>query len=147
VVELRTSAAASKDELIHGLNQDMAAEWGRVLATLRLVTSGHPEVTESMRHALTERIKREIDHVRDLASAVVELGGEPTHLPRDYPHHDDLSLTFRLHAEIERELAERYDQRAALAETFGENHLAEKLRRMAHAKRESVAASCTEFAM
>ena len=110
---------ATKQELIDGLNTDLAGEFQAVI-TYRLFAS---MATGLHRHEVREffesEIPDELEHAKYLADTVVALGGEPTREPLPVEVTDDLREMFEMALKAETETIKRYEERVQQAEALG----------------------------
>lgn len=118
---------AQRQQLIDGLNEDLAAEYQAVIFYLvgaQLMTGAHrPELKE----LFEAEIQDEIGHAQFLAGKIISLGGEPTTEPRPVDLGDSNRERIELALEAETETIERYERRARLAEEAGETGLQVRL--------------------
>lgn len=114
-------------ELIDGLNEDLAAEYQAVIHYLvgaEMMTGGNrPELKEFFEG----EVQDELGHARFLASKIIALGGEPTTEPADVElgssNREQLEIALR----AEKETIQRYKQRTKQAEAAGETGLTVRL--------------------
>lgn len=110
---------ATKQELIDGLNTDLAAEFQAVI-TYRLFAS---MATGLHRHEVREffesEISDELEHAKYLADKVVALGGEPATEPLPVEVTSDLREMFEMALKAETETIQRYEERVRQADALG----------------------------
>lgn len=113
----------TRDELLDGLNLDLAAELQAVI-TYRLFAS---LATGPYRHEIREffesEIPDELEHARFLADKIVALGGEPATEPLPVEITRDNRRMFEIALQAERDTIQRYEERIRQAETLGETGL------------------------
>lgn len=116
-----------KQELIDGLNEDLAAEYQAIIFynTAAQLMSGinRPE----LKALFEEEVQDELGHAEFLAHKVVALGGDPTTQPMPV----EVGANNREHVEIalqaEKDTIERYHRRVEQAEAAGETGLKVRL--------------------
>ena len=122
--------AVTLDDLLEGLNMDLAAEFQAVM-TYRLFAS---LTTGPYRHEIREffesEIPDELEHARFLADKIVALGGEPTTEPLPVEITRDNREMFEIAQQAESDTIERYEERVRQAEALGETGLKVRLEDM-----------------
>lgn len=121
----------SKQELIDGLNQDLAAEWGTIMRYTYQAGKSFGLVGAELREILQEEVQDELGHAAFLTDVIVDLGGEPSTTPKSFAKPDDLRAMLELDLKMEMQDVEHYTQRAEQAEALGEVELKVKLEEMA----------------
>lgn len=114
-------------ELIDGLNEDLAAEFQAVIHYLvgaeMMTGPNRPE----LKNFFEAEIQDELGHAQFLAAKIRSLGGEPTTEPADV----ELGASNREQLEIalraEKETIQRYKERVEQAEAAGETGLTVRL--------------------
>lgn len=109
-----------RQELIDGLNEDLAAEYQAVIFYLvgaQLMTGGNRPELKGLFEA---EIQDEIGHAQFLAGKIIALGGEPTTQPRPVELGSSNRDRIELALDAESETIERYERRARQAEEAGE---------------------------
>jgi bacterioferritin len=74
-----------------------------------------------------QEIPDELGHASYLTDVIVDLGGEPTTKPQDFPKPDSLKAMIELDLEMELQDVENYSQRAQQAEELGMTELKVRL--------------------
>lgn len=118
-------------ELIRGLNQDLAAEWGTVIRYTYQSSQAAGLEGEKLRDMLSREISDELGHARFLTDVIVDLGGEPVTTPQKFDRPDGLKEMLNLDLELEMKDVENYAERAELAGELGLPGLKVKLEEMA----------------
>lgn len=117
----------TRQELIDGLNEDLAAEYQAVIHYLvgaELMTGhGRPELKEFF---MTE-IQDELGHAQFLANKIVTLGGTPVTTPAPVRLGKSNREQLEIALEAEKETIERYRKRVEQAEAAGEPGLKVRL--------------------
>ena len=121
----------SKEDLIRGLNEDLAAELGTVIRYTYQSSKAVGFVGAELREILEGEIADELGHAAFLMDVIVDLGGEPTTTPRPFDKPDGLKAMLELDLEMEKQDVEHYRAHAALAEDLGLVELQMKLEEMA----------------
>lgn len=121
----------SREALINGLNEDLAAELGTVIRYTYQSSKAMGLVGAELREILEGEIADELGHASFLMDVIVDLGGEPTTTPRAFDKPEGLKAMLELDLEMERHDVEHYMQHAALAEGLGLIELKMKLEEMA----------------
>lgn len=121
----------SKETLIQGLNQDLAAEWGTIMRYTYQSGKAFGLRGAELRDILEQEIQDELGHATFLTDVIVDLGGEPTTTPNEFAKPDDLKVMLELDLKMELQDVENYNQHARLAEELGEVELKVRLEEMA----------------
>ncbi len=112
-----------KKELIKGLNQDLAGEYGAIIQYLTYAA----KATGPHRPQLVEFYESEIvdeqGHAKFLANKIVALGGEPTTTPDEQPAPQGNREMLEAVLAAERQAVADYTERAKQAEEFGDKGL------------------------
>lgn len=120
-------ADTTRQELIDGLNQDLAAEYQAIIHYLvgaELMTGhGRPELKEFF----AAEIQDELGHAQFLANKIVALGGTPATSPAPVRIGKSNREQLEIALEAEKETIERYRKRAEQAEAAGEAGLKVRL--------------------
>jgi len=118
-------------ELIRGLNEDLAAEWGTVIRYTYQSSQAVGLEGEKLRDMLSREISDELGHARFLTDVIVDLGGEPSTKPQRFERPDGLKAMLSLDLELEMKDVENYAERAKQADELGLPGLKVKLEEMA----------------
>ena len=121
----------SKETLIRGLNEDLAAEWGTVIRYTYQAGKAFGLLGAELRELFQEESQDELGHAAFLTDVIVDLGGEPTTTPKEFAKPADLKSMLELDLQMELQDVENYIQHAKLAEELGEVELKLKLEEMA----------------
>ena len=110
---------ATTQELIDGLNTDLAGEFQAII-TYRLFASMATGVhRHEVREFFESEIPDELEHAKYLADKVVALGGEPTTEPLPVEVTDNLREMFEMALKAETETIQRYEERVRQADALG----------------------------
>ena len=121
----------SKEALIKGLNEDLAAELGTVIRYTYQSGKAMGFAGFELREILEDEIADELGHAAFLMDVIVDLGGEPTTMPLQFDKPEGLKAMLELDLEMEKQDVENYRTHAALAEDLGMVELQMKLEEMA----------------
>jgi bacterioferritin len=121
----------TKEQLIKGLNEDLAAEWGTVIRYMYQAAKSFGVLGLEMRELFEEEIEDELGHAAFLTDVIIDLGGEPTTTPREFDKPDTLKAMLALDLEMEKGDVENYMKHAELASELGLIELEMKLEEMA----------------
>jgi bacterioferritin len=121
----------SLQELIKGLNEDLAAEWGTVMRYTYQAGKSFGILGIELREMLAEEVQDELGHAAFLTDVIVDLGGEPTTTPREFPKPEGLKQMLELDLQMEKQDIENYRKHAQIADELGLVELQMKLEEMA----------------
>lgn len=122
---------ATRDELIRGLNEDLAAELGTIIRYNYQAGLADGPVGEHVREILREEVSDELGHAAFLTDVIVDLGGEPTTEPMPFEKPVSLRGMLELDLSMEQADVERYSKHARIAEELNEVELKVKLEEIA----------------
>jgi bacterioferritin len=109
----------SKEELIKGLNEDLAAEWGTVIRYTYQAGKSFGVLGIELREMFAEEVQDELGHASYLTDVIIDLGGEPTTTPVEFDKPDDLKSMIEVDLEMEKQDVENYKKHAQMAEELG----------------------------
>ena len=121
----------NKDDLIKGLNEDLAAELGTVIRYTYQAAKCYGLLAAELRELLKEEAQDELGHATYLMDVIQDLGGEPTTTPKQFDKPDDLKGMIELNVKMEAEDVANYLAHAKMAEELGLPELKMKLEEMA----------------
>ena len=121
----------SKEDLIQGLIEDLAAEWGTVIRYTYQASKSFGVLGVELREMFKEEAQDEIGHAAFLTDVIIDLGGEPTTLPKEFAKADGLKNMLELDLEMELEDVKNYIKHARMAGDLGQIELQMKLEEMA----------------
>ncbi len=121
----------SKEKLIEGLNEDLAAELGTVIRYTYQSSKAVGFAGFELREILETEIGDELGHAAFLMDVIVDLGGEPITQPMDFEKPQGLKSMLKLDLEMERQDVENYIAHAKMAEDLELIELQMKLEEMA----------------
>jgi bacterioferritin len=109
-----------RDELIKGLNEDLAHEYNAIISYMlysRLVTG---PLRLELSGFLEGEILDELEHAKFLSNKIVALGGRPTTEPAPVQLPGSNKAMLELSLQAEKDTIQRYAVRARQAEAAGE---------------------------
>lgn len=121
----------TKEELIKGLNEDLAAELGTVIRYNYQAGKSFGVTGIELREMFEEEIKDELGHASFLTDIIIDLGGEPTTTPKEFEKPGTIKEMLELNIKMELEDVENYKKHAAWAEKLDMIELKMKLEDMA----------------
>jgi len=121
----------SMQDLIRGLNHDLAAEWGTIIRYTYQASQAVGLAGQELRELFSGEIVDELEHARFLSDVIVDLGGEPTTQPKAIDMPEDLEGMLKLDLELEMKDVDSYAERAEQAGDLGLPGLKVKLEEMA----------------
>jgi bacterioferritin len=130
-IEVGRSEPMSKEDMVRGLNEDLAAELGTIIRYNYQAGRMVGPVSQGLRTWFREEIQDELGHAAYLTDVVVDLGGEPTTTPAQFPKPESLKEMLELDLQMEKSDVEHYKAHAELADELGYAELKMKLEEMA----------------
>jgi bacterioferritin len=121
----------TKEDLIKGLNEDLAAELGTVIRYTYQASRSFGLGGLELREMFARERLDEIGHAAFLMDVIVDLGGEPTTTPKPFAKVADPKEMLELDLRMETEDVAHYTERARQAEELGYAELKVKLEEMA----------------
>jgi bacterioferritin len=121
----------TKQEFIKGLNEDLASEWGTVIRYTYQAGKCFGILGAELREMLLREVQDELGHATFLTDVIIDLGGEPTTAPREFPRPEGLKAMLELDLQMEEGDVRNYRERARQADELGEMELKIKLEEMA----------------
>jgi bacterioferritin len=124
----KLSSSSSKDEIIKGLNEDLAREYQAIIqyvvfsSTLKGAEYG--DIAEELKVHASE----ELSHALEVAKQIDYLGGNPTVRGKEAGYSQDSKEMLEIDLKSEQETIRNYRDRIRQAESAGEYALSEKLR-------------------
>ena len=118
-------------ELLQGLNDDLAAEWGTIMRYTFQSAKAVGLRGAELREILIKEIPDELGHARYLTDVISDMGGEPTMKPRDWERMTELKPMLEMDLKMELGDVENYTKHSRLAEQLGLTELKVRLEEMA----------------
>ena len=110
----------TKQQLIDGLNQDLAAEYQAVISYLLFSRLVNGPLRPDLSGFLEGEIEDELNHAKFLSHKIIALGGTPTTVPAEVTLTTDNREMLQISLQAEKDTIERYTQRVKQAEAAGE---------------------------
>lgn len=124
------SSSSTKDEIIRGLNEDLAREYKAIIQYVVFsVTLKGPEYGD-IAEQLKIHASEELSHALEVARQIDYLGGEPTIKGKDAETSEDSKTMLEIDLKSEQDTIINYRERIRQAEMSGEFALSEKLRKI-----------------
>jgi bacterioferritin len=121
----------SKQDLIKALNEDLAAEWGTIIRYTYQSAKSFGILGAELREIFQHESQDELGHAAFLTDVIIDLGGEPTTMPKAFDKPENLKAMLELDLKMELGDVESYIKHAKMAEELGEVELKIKLEEMA----------------
>lgn len=122
---------ATKDDLIRGLNEDLAAEWGTIMRYTYQASKAIGLRGAELRELLEKEIPDELGHAKYLTDTITDLGGEPEMRPKEFDKPNDIKAMVELDLRMEEQDVQNYGRHAQMAEALGMPGLKVKLEDLA----------------
>lgn len=119
--------ATEKQDLIDGLNTDLAAEFQAIITYQLFASLASGPYRQEFREFFEAEVPDELAHAAYLADKIVALGGEPVTEPLPVEISHDNREMFELALQAEIDTIARYEERIAQAEELGETGLKVRL--------------------
>lgn len=123
-------ANTKMDELIEGLNEDLAGEYNAIISYLQYSAKVNGPYRPQLVEFLQAEIPDEQRHAQYLADKIASLGGEPAVEPKPVQVSDDTRQMLEFIYQAEKETVENYQRRIEQAEAVGETGLKVQLEDM-----------------
>ncbi|MFO7589056.1 MAG: ferritin-like domain-containing protein [Gemmatimonadota bacterium] len=120
-----------RQQLIDGLNEDLAAELGTIIRYNYQAGKSEGPVGRTLRTMFREEAEDELGHAAFLTDMIADLGGEPTTTPAPFDKPESMKAMLEVDLEMEQADVQRYMEHAALAEELGQVELKTKLEEIA----------------
>jgi bacterioferritin len=121
----------TKEQLIEGLNNDLAAELGTIIRYNYQASQCFGPGGIELREKFEEEITDETGHARFLTDLIVDLGGEPTTTPNSFEKPKGIKAMLELDIMMEEEDVTNYMKHAEMADELGMVELKMKLEEIA----------------
>jgi bacterioferritin len=121
----------SKENLINGLNEDLAAELGTVIRYNYQAGKSFGLLGTELREIFTNEITDELGHAKFLTDVIIDLGGEPVTDPKTFDKPENLKEMLELDLKMEEDDVKNYMKHSKEAEGLGLFELKMKLEEMA----------------
>lgn len=111
--------ATTMDELLEGLNRDLAAEFQAVITYRLFASLCTGPYRQELRGFFESEIPDELDHAEFLADKIVALGGTPTTEPLPVTITNDNRKMLEIAHQAESDTIKRYEARVQQADDLG----------------------------
>ncbi len=125
-----TFSSVSKDDLIRGLNEDLAREYKAIIQYVVFSASLKGPEYGDIAEQLKTHASEELSHALEVARQIDYLGGDPTVKGKDAETSEDSKTMLEIDLRAEQDTIMNYRERIRQAETAGEFALSEKLRQI-----------------
>jgi len=122
---------SAKQQLIDGLNQDLAAEYQAVISYMLFSRLANGPLRPELASFFESEIADELGHAKLLAHKIVALGGTPATTPAEVTLTNDNREMLQISLQAEKDTIARYTQRIKQAEALGELGLKVDLEQLA----------------
>ncbi len=119
--------AVDKQQLIDGLNEDLAGELQAVIMYIQYAASVKGPYRQQLSQFFGGEVADELTHAQFLANKVAALGGLPAVQPKPVPQTDDARQMLQNVYEAETATIAAYKERARQAEEYGDIGLVSQL--------------------
>jgi bacterioferritin len=121
----------TREELIAGMNEDLAAELGTIIRYTYQASKSFGPLGIELRELFAEETVDELGHAAYLSDMIVDLGGEPTTAPKSFEKPESMKEMLELDVKHELQDVHAYMKHAEMAGELGEVDIAMKLEEMA----------------
>ena len=122
------ASPSSKDEIIKGLNEDLAREYKAIIQYVVFSSTLKGAEYGEIAQQLKEHASQELEHALEVAKQIDYLGGDPTMKGEDAEYSQDSKTMLEIDLRAEQETIKNYRERIRQAERSGEFALSEALR-------------------
>lgn len=122
------SSPSSKDEIIKGLNEDLAREYKAIIQYVVYSSTLKGAEYSDIAEQLKKHASQELAHALEVARQIDYLGGDPTMKGNEAEYSQDSKTMLELDLKAEQETIKNYRERIRQAERSGEFALSEALR-------------------
>ena len=125
--DAESASSSSKDEIIRGLNEDLAREYKAIIQYVVFTTLKGAEYGD-IAEQLEEHASQELAHALEVAKQIDYLGADPTIKGKEAEFSQDSKTMLEIDLRAEQETIKNYRERIRQAERAGEFALSEALR-------------------
>ena len=122
------TSTASKNEIIKGLNEDLAREYKAIIQYVVFSSTLKGAEYGDIAEQLKEHASQELAHALEVARQIDYLGGDPTVDVKNAEYSQDSKKMLEIDLRQEQETIKNYRERIRQAESSGEFALSEVLR-------------------
>ena len=123
-----TLSSSNKDEIIRGLNEDLAREYKAIIQYVVFSSTLKGAEYGDIAQQLKEHASQELAHALEVAKQIDYLGGDPTVKSKEAEYSQDSKTMLEIDLRAEQETIKNYKERIRQAERAGEFALSETLR-------------------
>ena len=128
IADADEASASSKEELIRGLNDDLAREYKAIIQYVVFSSTLKGAEYGDIADQLKLHASEELAHALEVARQIDYLGGDPTVTVKDAEYSEDSKRMLEIDLKQEQETIKNYRDRIRQAERYGEYALSEALR-------------------
>ena len=121
-------SSASRDEIIRGLNEDLAREYKAIIQYVVFSNTLKGAEYGDIAEQLKKHASQELAHALEVARQIDYLGGDPTMKGKEAEYSQDSKTMLEIDLRAEQETIKSYRERIRQAERAGEFALSETLR-------------------
>ena len=122
------ASSSSKDEIIRGLNEDLAREYKAIIQYVVFSSTLKGAEYQDIAEQLKVHASQELAHALEVAKQIDYLGADPTVEGKDAEYSQDSRTMLEIDLRAEQETIKNYRERIRQAERAGEFALSEALR-------------------
>jgi bacterioferritin len=126
--DAETASSSSRDEIIKGLNEDLAREYKAIIQYVVFSSTLKGAEYGDIAEQLKQHASQELVHALEVARQIDYLGGDPTVKGKEAEYSDDSRTMLEIDLRAEQETIKNYRERIRQAERSGEFALSETLR-------------------
>jgi bacterioferritin len=126
--DAETASSSSREEIIKGLNEDLAREYKAIIQYVVFSSTLKGAEYGDIAEQLKEHASQELAHSMEVAKQIDYLGGDPTVESEDAEYSQDSKTMLEIDLRQEQETIKNYRERIRQAERAGEYALSETLR-------------------
>ena len=126
--DAETASSPSKNEIIMGLNEDLAREYKAIIQYVVFSSTLKGAEYGDIAEQLKKHASQELAHALEVAKQIDYLGGDPTVKGKDAEYSQDSKNMLEIDLRAEQETIKSYSERIRQAEQAGEFALSDKLR-------------------
>jgi bacterioferritin len=126
--DAETASSSSREEIIKGLNEDLAREYKAIIQYVVFSSTLKGAEYGDIAEQLKEHASQELAHSLEVAKQIDYLGGDPTVKSEDAEYSQDSKTMLEIDLRQEQETIKNYRERIRQAERAGEFALSETLR-------------------
>jgi bacterioferritin len=128
VADAEGVSAATKGEIVRGLNEDLAREYKAIIQYVVFSSTLKGAEYGDIAEQLKEHASEELAHALEVARQIDYLGGDPTVVVKNAEYSQDSKRMLEIDLKQEQETIKNYRERIRQAEKYGEFALSEALR-------------------